>query len=218
VSPTSTDGAGRTTRPALSRALIVSTALELLDRDGPEKLTMRRLGAQLGADPMAVYHYFPSKAALFDAVVEAVYADLEPPEPDPGATWREDVTAYAVALRRALLRHPGALPAVSTRPVSSALVLDLHERFVARLVDGGIDAATAVDVMTGIAVFTIGQALAEVGEPVGGDDGGAELPDLSRYPTLLAAIEQGWSSDFDKQFHLVLEIMLDGVERRVGRG
>ena len=52
-------------RPALSREYILHTALRIVDRDGPDKLTMRRLGAELGVDPMAVYHYLPNKAALF---------------------------------------------------------------------------------------------------------------------------------------------------------
>ena len=61
------DEGARPTRPTLSRAYIVSKALALIDRDGLEKFSMRRLGADLEVDPMAVYHYFPTKADLFDA-------------------------------------------------------------------------------------------------------------------------------------------------------
>ena len=67
----------RPTRPALSREYILHTALRIVDRDGPDKLTMRRLGAELGVDPMAVYHYLPNKAALFDGITEAIWASLD---------------------------------------------------------------------------------------------------------------------------------------------
>lgn len=216
MSPTSTDGAGRATRPALSRARIVSTALELLDRDGLEKLTMRRLGAELGADPMAVYHYFPSKARLFDAVVESVYGGLEMPPATPGGTWRDDTLAYARSIRAALLRHPGALPVLATRPSTSPPVLSVIEHNATRLVDGGLEPGTALDVVNCVAYFVIGQALAQVGEPAGGpEETSAADVDLAPYPAMRAAFASGWEYDFDKQFDLMMGLLLDGLERRL---
>ena len=55
---------------------VVETALALVDRDGLDRLSMRRLGAELGVDPMAVYHYIPNKAALLDGLTEAVMNEL----------------------------------------------------------------------------------------------------------------------------------------------
>src|SRR5208337_4377183 len=56
----------------LERERIVQTALELVDRDGLDALSMRRLGAELGVDPMAIYYHIPNKQALLEAIVEAV--------------------------------------------------------------------------------------------------------------------------------------------------
>lgn len=65
-------GSSLVPREPLSRERIIDTALALVDANGLEALSMRRLGAELGMDPMAAYYYVPSKAALLDAVVEAV--------------------------------------------------------------------------------------------------------------------------------------------------
>ena len=59
---------------SLDRSVIVAHTLKLVDEEGLEGLSMRRLGQSLGVDPMAVYHYIPNKAALLDALVEAVMA------------------------------------------------------------------------------------------------------------------------------------------------
>jgi len=68
------------TTGSLSRRAIVGTALAIIDRDGADGLSMRRLGRELGADPKAVCYYVPNKAALFDRVIDAPPAD-----PDPGS-------------------------------------------------------------------------------------------------------------------------------------
>ena len=57
----------------LSVPRIVNQAIGLLDREGVERFSMRRLGHELGVDPMAIYHHLPNKAALFDAVVDALW-------------------------------------------------------------------------------------------------------------------------------------------------
>ena len=60
----------------LSRDRIVSAALALVDQEGLASLSMRRLAAALGVDPMAIYYYLPNKAALLDAIVEAVNLEM----------------------------------------------------------------------------------------------------------------------------------------------
>ena len=59
----------RTRREPLTRERVLTAALEIVDREGLARLSMRRLGAELGVDPMAVYYHIPNKAALLDAMV-----------------------------------------------------------------------------------------------------------------------------------------------------
>ncbi len=101
----------RPTRPALSRRFILETALHIVDRDGPDGLTMRRLGTELGVDPMAVYHYVPSKTALFDGITEAIWASLDVRDINPDDSWQQQL-----AHRR---RDPGARLPRSDRGIPS---------------------------------------------------------------------------------------------------
>ena len=80
-------------RKPLSRERIVNTAIALVDAEGLDALTMRRLGAKLGMDPMAVYYYVPNKAALLDAVVEAVMAEIDLGVDDPSSRPRSGSSA-----------------------------------------------------------------------------------------------------------------------------
>ena len=104
----------RPTRPALSRDYILRTALALIDRDGVEALSMRKLGAEMGVDPMAIYHYLPSKAVLLDGVVELLYSEVRPLELAASASWTEAAAAAMRAFRATLRAHPRAVAIVGT--------------------------------------------------------------------------------------------------------
>ena len=205
---------GRPVRPALNREYIIRTALAIIDRDGLAKLSMRRLGQELGADPMAVYHYLPSKAALFDGVVEAVYAEIDATGLDPDAPWRAQLTTFLHALRAAIRRHPNALPVLSTRPAYVPAMLGYGEHALGVLTTAGFTARQAIDIVNCLGTFTIGHVLAEVGEPVGGatatDEELASL--LSGYPRLAAALS-GYEYRPDEQYELGLQAMLEGFSR-----
>ena len=66
-------------RPRLSREEVARAALAIVDREGLDGFSMRKLGAELRVDPMATYHYFPNKASVLDGIAEAVYAEIPPP-------------------------------------------------------------------------------------------------------------------------------------------
>jgi AcrR family transcriptional regulator len=73
---TETTGAHVTDPVPLSRELVLRTALEIIDQDGVEGLSMRRLGRALGRDPMARYRYAAGKPALLDGVAELILDEL----------------------------------------------------------------------------------------------------------------------------------------------
>src|SRR5436305_14192158 len=102
-------------RARLTREQVAAAALELLDRDGLEALSMRRLADQLGVGTMTLYGYFRSKDALLDAVIDAADADREP------HVFEGPRQAQIRALIRpsppALCRHPAHVQVRSARPV-----------------------------------------------------------------------------------------------------
>lgn len=121
----------------LTREQIVAAAITLLDAEGVDSFSMRRLGAALGADPMSIYHHIPTKAALFDAVVDAVWAEIAGDRAAMGASWRDIVADIARGLRGHLLAHPNLVALVATRPAVTPSMLGLIDESLGRLADAG---------------------------------------------------------------------------------
>jgi AcrR family transcriptional regulator len=180
---------------------------------------MRKLGAELGVDPMSIYHYLPNKGALFDGVVELIWTEVNLDEPAPGKPWTEQAAAVMRRFRTALGAHPKAVPIVGTRPAVTPVMLDLLDQALGQLTAAGLSAADAIDLMNCLAAFTIGHVLAELGEPVGGD----QIPPAGVYagltaethPHLVAAFTGGYGYDPDGQFEHGLTALVNGwVPRR----
>ena len=199
-------------RPGLGRTEIVDAAIGLLDRDGPEAFSMRRLGAELGVDPMTVYHYLPSKDALFDAIVDEVWARTEPAPPDPGTPWREIAAGAFHALRAQLLAHPGVTPILGSRPAVTPHMLDLTDRTLGWLDAAGLPPASAMQLLDCLMGYTIGKVMAEVRAADDGDGAGAAFQALSpeRHPRLVGALSGGYGWQPDEEFSRGLDAMLRG--------
>ena len=145
-----------TTGAPLKREQIVSTALGLVDREGLKALSMRRLGAELGVDPMAIYYHIPSKHALLHAIVEAVMAEI-----DLSVDHREEppemrVLCAAHAYRDAMLAHVNALPILLTHGPSTEAALRPVELLIGILRDAGLPPAEAFSGMNTIAAAVRG--------------------------------------------------------------
>lgn len=92
-------------QPVLSREHIVSEAVRLLDAEGIEALSMRRLGQRLGAGATSLYRHVANKDELIELVVDEVYGEMRVPDADDPANWRAAVAACAHSLRSMVLRH-----------------------------------------------------------------------------------------------------------------
>lgn len=141
----------RASETPLTRKRIVNAALEIVDRDGLKALSMRRLGRELGTDPMAVYYHIPNKEALLDGIVEAVMADIDVGVDDPTAPAEERILAAAREYRDTLLAHKNALPILLSRGPSTPAALRPVELLIGILRDGGLPPAQAMAGMNAIA-------------------------------------------------------------------
>jgi AcrR family transcriptional regulator len=153
----------------LTRERIVGEALALVDREGLGALSMRRLGAELGVDPMAVYYHIPNKDALLDAIVEAVMADIDLDIDRPSDPAEERIVAAARAYRDAMLAHVNALPIVLSRGPRTPVAMRPVELLIGILRDAGLPPSRAMAGMNAIAATvrgTIGMLI----------DDGDELP------------------------------------------
>src|SRR5580704_9147104 len=110
------DGSGKITRDA-----VLAAALEIIDRDGADALSMRRLARALNRDPMILYRHAPGKAALLDSVAETVLAKLQVDSADPD--WAAQLRSVARDYRQLALAHPNVVPLLVTRPLATPLGL-----------------------------------------------------------------------------------------------
>ncbi|MBG0565182.1 TetR/AcrR family transcriptional regulator [Actinoplanes aureus] len=99
---------------SLTAAFIAEAALRLGDRDGQAAMSMRRIAAELGCDPMAIYRHFPNREALLDAVADLALAGVT--VPPPSVSWDDRVREILTSVRAEALRHPGIAAHVSARP------------------------------------------------------------------------------------------------------
>ncbi|MEO5780195.1 TetR/AcrR family transcriptional regulator C-terminal domain-containing protein [Arthrobacter oryzae] len=163
-----TSGSTHGNKKRLSREIVLSAALELVDSEGLDALTMRRLGQELGRDPMGLYRYAENRAALLDGVSELVFNELAifPDDPD----WQAQLRRIAHDLRLLALRHPNVVPLLVTRPLSTPLglrplgTLRPLEQILSLLIDAGFSPADALHVYRAYYGYLYGHILNELQE------------------------------------------------------
>jgi AcrR family transcriptional regulator len=124
-------------RQPLSRERIVDAALALADREGPDALSMRRLGRELGVEGMAIYGYFRSKEELTGAVAGRVLSELDL-RSDATATWQERVRHVIRSWEGLRDRHPGGFFLIYRRRDQAPEELAPIEELLAALRDAGL--------------------------------------------------------------------------------
>lgn len=219
-------------RPGLTRAQIVETAIALVDAEGVQALSMRRLGARMGVEAMALYRYVDGREDLLDEMVDTVSGPLESQagaDVSEAGGWRAYLWALAHHMRDLALRHPNLFPLVATRHPAAPWLrpplrnLAVVEEFLSTLRAGGFDQAQAALVYRTFASFLLGHLLltaAQEANQIASDADATEViknQDLQQYPTiaqmasLLAAPVRA-----DEEFDEALEDLLETVGRVVG--
>ena len=163
-----TPGSTAARKGRLSRELVLAKALELVDAEGLDALTMRRLGQELGRDPMSLYRYAENRAALLDGVTELVLNQLsiQPKDPD----WKAQLRHIAYSLRSLALQHPNVVPLLVTRPLSTPLgmrplgTLRPLEQILSLLIEAGFAPPDALHVYRAYYGFLYGHILNELQE------------------------------------------------------
>jgi len=129
-------------RDRLDRDRIVKAAVALVDREGLEGLSMRKLGRELAVEAMALYHYFPSKDALIDAIVEAVVGEMG--APSEAGSWKERLRERFQSYRQLAQAHPHVFPLVGKRAVKNPEALAPVEQMLEILRGAGFSPEEAL--------------------------------------------------------------------------
>jgi TetR/AcrR family transcriptional regulator, tetracycline repressor protein len=201
-------------RTPLSRDRVLRAALDLVDREGLDALTMRRLGRELGVEAMSLYGYVDSKEDLIEGVVEQVFRQMPLIVPGPGR-WQDRLRRHARAYRSVLLDHPNAVRLVARRPLATEGIAAFVDSALAELQAVGLDLEMADRVLGVIASFTLGHVSEQVGDEVRAGVApapGSDTIDASRFP-LLAAVGEMKPTDYEREFDLGIDFIVVGLER-----
>ena len=199
-------------RQPLTRERIVAAALALIDRDGLGAFSVRGLGAALGCEPMSVYHYFPSKAHLLDALVDDALSSMLtiPPDEDPVDRLR----AMARSYRALAHRRPRLFPLIAVHRLNTLAGVRVIEE-VLRLVHAAIpDDRLATQYFRVLSYYLVGAALDETAGYANGPS--AAEPASEEYiaencPHLAAAARFHPPEWWESTFELGLESLLDSM-------
>ena len=227
----------RGTSAGLDRTGIATAAVALVDRDGPERFGVRRLADELGVDPMSIYHHIKGKAALLDAVCEAVLAEVDVADGDvadgeagaveAGAVegWEAIARRLAHSYRDMALRHPQVFPLLLTHAQTSPAALSQTspaivaalERLLTAMRDAGFPDQAVADAPMVLISFLNGHLLARTS---GGETGAGAVPaiDAETHPTLSVLAHRLGGFGSLAEFDRMLDTVLDGIRARSARG
>jgi AcrR family transcriptional regulator len=215
-------------RRTLSRQLIVTTCIELIDREGPDKFTLRRLGDVLGTDPTAIYRHFRDKDELTRAVGDEILRPLWDDLPGDDVGWRAVLRELCLRLRAAYLGHPGLTALVAAGPPMQENEIRLTEAMLHQLQRSGLGPAdvgmayhAAIELTLGAAAMDGTMSLAPVDERQAAyrrfRATYAGL-DQERFPATVESAAHLWVGSADDRFAYALDRLLDGIEHHVGAG
>jgi AcrR family transcriptional regulator len=206
----------RAARATLDRERVVAAALALVDRDGVERFSLRRLAAGLGVTPMAIYNHVQGRRDLLQAVADRVVAGVA--YPAASRDWRRTLRGCFRALRHACLAHPGAVPLIESADALPAAVFRPMEITLTALRAAGLPPRDALRAYFLLTTFTLGQVGYQTRGWSRGVDAAAALaagrvaPEAFPAVARAAAGRGGWS--FDAAFELGLEVIIAGLAQR----
>jgi len=153
----------------LTREMLTSAALRIVDDDGLHALSMRRLGSELHVDAMAAYRHIPNKGILLDEVVEAVMSEIDTDAVDASRPWPDQLRALAFSYLATLMAHPNAAPLIAERSLRGAGSLRVVEKALRIMTDAGTQLGDAIATIDAIGLLAAGiaQASSASVEPVG---------------------------------------------------
>jgi TetR/AcrR family transcriptional regulator, tetracycline repressor protein len=206
---------GGSIRGTLSPEAIAASALALGDQQGSDAMTLRRIAAHLGCDPMALYRHFANRRALLDAVADMALAAVV--VPDDRVPWATRLRDLLIGVRHAALAHPGIAPHIAARPPLGSHGLRIARGLLGALRDSGLsghETVASIQVLIAYVSSSIAMAVETHGQR---DD---------RWEDVVHAV--GISSDNElptgqmpaagsaEQFAFGLEVLVDGLRTRVG--
>jgi AcrR family transcriptional regulator len=200
-------------RRPLTRELILDRAVALIERDGPDGLSMRRLGRELGVEGMALYHYVEGRDELLRAIGDRLLEPMR--ELDLTDDWREACRRFATTLRDIARARPATFQLVGLYPFDTPVALQPVERLLAVLIGAGFAPADALAAYRAVASYARGYALSEatgftVDASLPGGRARLRALDADAFPILAGMTDELAAIDADSGFEVGLRALLGG--------
>jgi TetR/AcrR family transcriptional regulator, tetracycline repressor protein len=212
-------------REPLTRERVISTALRIMDEEGLDAVTMRRIGRELGVEAMSLYNHVEDKDDILTGICEHVLAQFRVPEVDD---WGEAARLGAREYRRLLRDHPNVITLMTeqkgafTNPESLRgyeFALDVFHR-------AGLQGADAVKAFHAFGGYILGFVTMELGLILGGEDehdaqghaAMAQLAGMANLPRLREALPHFLECDDDEQFEFGLDLLIEGLRAHAATG
>jgi AcrR family transcriptional regulator len=209
-------------REPLTRHRIIESALRIMDEEGLDAVTMRRIGRDLGVEAMSLYNHVRDKEDILDGVCEEVLAEFRVPE---SRDWGEAARLGAREYRRLLLAHPNVITLMSDRegPFTNPDSLRAYEFALDLFWSLGLSEADSVKAFHAFGGYILGYVTMELGPMLGGPEDDAHLQAHEKMaavlqsadlPRLREALPHFMDCDVEEQFEFGLDLLIDGLRAR----
>lgn len=202
--------------PPLSRERIVAIAVELLDAQGIDGLTMRRLADRLGSGVMSLYWHVDNKEDVFDLALDSVLEYRASPETGESPDWRGDVVHMLENWRARMLRHPWSASLLPRRALGPNILSRL-EMLSKTLSRAGVADADLNAAIWSLWNYVMGATLTRASFDLSEEDRAAAQQRLTRLSEHYPTIERSrllLDNDWDGIFRKGLDFLLDGLSPR----
>jgi AcrR family transcriptional regulator len=209
-------------RDPLTRERVIQAALRIMDAEGLEAVTMRRIGRELGVEAMSLYNHVRDKEDILDGISEAVMSEFEIPE--RSGEWAGDARAMAMEWRRLLGLHPGVMQLLAERhkPLEGMAAYRPMDAALDALSGAGLSAREAAQAFNALGGYIMGFVMMEQGLMPGHDreEHAHQHEDLAEALREAGLVRLGECFPYfaecpnDEQFEFGLDLMIAGLAAR----
>lgn len=198
----------------LTQDKICLAALEIIDKEGLEALSMRHLATHLRVEAASLYNHIKNKSELLDLIQEHTYKKL--PKPKKQMNWKKYLHEFAHSIRNGLLETPNLVPLFATRPSVSISALEQTEKAFQVLRTAGFKYTDMIFAYQSLCIFVLGHLQAEVGYVPGAkketDFSFPEMLDNQKFPHLVKAFSKSNSAHYNQWFNFGINAIITGLD------
>src|SRR6266545_4523808 len=210
-------------REPLTRERIIRAALRIMDEEGLEAVSMRRIGRELGVEAMSLYNHVQDKEDILGSICETVLSEFR--IPDAGG-WSEGARLAAREYRRLLLAHPTVITLMTERkrPFTAPESLRAYEFALEMFRTAGLSESDSVKAFHAFGGYILGFVTMELGLMVGGPEDAAHAwahQEMARMleavdlPRMREAMPHFMNCDQAEQFEFGLDLLIEGIRARI---